>query len=323
VKGKGSWMKWLALACSAAILVAIYTHIDFRSLVQHLIHVHPLYFGAALACFVPQVLVTSIRWRIMMAGIRPLTLAESVRMVMAGKALNALVPSKLGEMSKAYFLKLGGEVDTGQSVSAVILEKVMDLAGLCTILLLGVFLAPGFTEPVLAGAAISAGVLGGVACLLVLPLGGLGRKLAGHGGKWKRLGQLLTGWDAVLAVWRGRGSTLLWILALSTFLWGLHVLQIYLFFPSLNHPVPVPPALAYIPLGILAGLLPITIGGMGTRDTALILLFAPYADAAVMAGVGLLCTMRYWADTLFGVPFFHRYTRRIASIDAKIPTLKA
>jgi hypothetical protein len=50
---------------------------------------------------------------------------------------------------------------------------------------------------------------------------------------------------------------------------------------------------------------------MGTRDSALILLFAPYADAALVAGVGLLCSMRYWMDTLLGVPFFHGYTSRM------------
>jgi glycosyltransferase 2 family protein len=312
VKGGHPMLKWLAGACSVAILLVIYTRIDMHALLDRLAHAHPLYFALAIACFVPQILVTALRWKIMMADIRPMKLLESIQMVMAGKALNALVPSKLGEMSKAYFLKRGGELDTGKSVSAVILEKVLDLSGLCAVLLLGVLSAPSLTEPVLFGAVVSGGVLAAAAFVLLFPIGGLGRRLMDGGGVRRRAGQLVVGWGEVLSIWRSQRGRVPGIVALSALLWGLHVLQIYLFFPSLNQWVPVAPALAYIPLGILAGLLPITMGGMGTRDTALILLFAPYADAPVMAGVGLLCSMRYWADTLIGVPFFHHYTRRLS-----------
>ncbi len=310
--GRRSAVKLLALACTAGILAAIYAHIDLSQLLHRLLDAHPGYFALALFLFIPQILVTSVRWRVMMARIRPLDLGESIRMVMAGKALNALVPSKLGEMSKAYFLKMGAQVDMAQSVSAVILEKILDMGGLCTMLLMGIILTPESSEAVWLGGAISAGVLVSMTLLFLLPLGALGQLLSRGGKLAGRVGQLLTGWQAVLAGWKGRGGALPWILVLSVLLWGLHVLQIYLFFPSLRHPVPLAPALAYIPLGIVAGLLPITIGGMGTRDSALILLFSTYADPAVMAGIGLLCSLRYWMDTLLGVPFFHWYTSKMS-----------
>jgi hypothetical protein len=66
--------------------------------------------------------------------------------------------------------------------------------------------------------------------------------------------------------------------------------------------------LAYVPIGLGIGSLPFTIGGLGTRDSARIYLFAPYESAAFMAGIGLLCSMRYWVDTLPGLPFFHVYS---------------
>jgi hypothetical protein len=55
-------------------------------------------------------------------------------------------------------------------------------------------------------------------------------------------------------------------------------------------------------------LLPLPLGGMGTRDAALIFLFVPYENAVVMASIGLLCSLRYWLDSLVGLPFFHAYT---------------
>lgn len=311
---KSPWVKRLALCCTAAILVAIYAHIDLGQLVHHLLHVHLGYLGLALFLFLPQILVTSLRWRFMIAKICPMSLMGSVRLVMAAKALNALVPSKLGEMSKAYFLRMDGQVDTGQSISAVVLEKVLDMGGLCTVLLLGVCLAPERTQVIWIGTVIAGGVLAMVAVVLVISLRGLAERLRRWDRRLAKVAQLLMGWDSVLAGWKGRGGALPAILGLSVLLWCLHVLQIYLFFPSLRHPVPLAPALAYIPLSILVGLLPITIGGMGTRDSALIVFFAPYAGAALMAGVGLLCSMRYWVDTLLGVPLFHKYASRIGQL---------
>ncbi len=310
---KRPWIQALVLLITVAILVAIYAHIDLRALAERLIEVHPGYFALALLLFIPQILVTSARWHIMMRDIRPMTFLESLRMVMAGKALNALVPSKLGEMSKAFFLKQGASVDTGRSVSAVVLEKAFDLGGLCAILLLGALLTPSRTESVWAGALVGAGVLAGLGAVVLLPLGSAAGAMARAGGRMGKLWSLLAGWEAVLEVWkRGRGGRLAGLVFLSLLLWTLHVAQIYLFFPSLRQIVPLVPAMTYIPLAILAGLLPITLAGMGTRDTALIFLFAPHADPAVTAGVGILCTMRYWMDTLLGVPFFHRYTSRLA-----------
>jgi uncharacterized protein (TIRG00374 family) len=237
--------------------------------------------------------------------------SESLRLVLAAKALNALLPSKLGELSKAYFLKVDAQVVASKALSAVVLEKALDLGGLCTVLLAGVVLAPDWTRTIGLGAIIALGVLVVLCLVLVLPLKVLFGKLKDIHPWLTRFARFLEGWDEVIGGWKGRGGMLPGILLLSIFLWCLHVLQIYLFFPSLNEVVPVAPALAFIPLAILIGLLPVTIGGMGTRDSALIFLFAAYAGAPVVAGVGLLCSMRYWVDSLLGVPFFHRYASRV------------
>ena len=306
-------MKWLALLLTVGILASIYASIDRKLLITYFAQLHLGYFALALFMFVPQIFVTSVRWRIMIQDIRPMGLVESIEMIMAGKALNALTPSKLGEMSKAFFLKAGKEkVDTGRSVSAVILEKVMDMGGLCVVLLLGVVINPEKTPAVWLGALIALGVLAALAFIVFVPLGAIGIKIAGLHPKLEKIADLLKGWDDVIALWRSRAGALPAILGLSVLLWSFHLLQIFLFFPSLRHPVPIGTTLSLIPLAIFVGLLPITIGGMGTRDSALIFLFAPYANAAVMAGVGLLCTMRYWVDSLLGVPFFNRYMNKIS-----------
>jgi uncharacterized protein (TIRG00374 family) len=303
--------KFLAVAFTVATLAVVYSNIDLNLLLRYFGNLHPVYLGLAVLAFLPQILVSSLRWRIMIAGVRRVTLMESVRLNMAGKALNALAPSNMGEMSKAYFLKRDDAgVDTAQAVSAVLLEKMLDLWGLCAVLLLGVILASDPTPAVWTGWLIAGAALVGIGLILVLPIEILGRPFAGRGSKLSKVADFFAGWDVLLRGLKARDRGLLKTLGLSVLVWMLHVLQLYLFFPTLRHPVPIAPALAYLPLAVLTGFLPITVGGMGTRDSALILLFAPYADSALMASIGLLCTVRYWVDTLMGVPFFHQLATR-------------
>ncbi|MCG8507710.1 MAG: hypothetical protein MI741_00645, partial [Rhodospirillales bacterium] len=69
--------------------------------------------------------------------------------------------------------------------------------------------------------------------------------------------------------------------------------------------------LALAPLAILAGLVPFTFAGIGTRDAALIFLFSPFMDAGTGAALGLLCTMRYVLPALGGLPFIGESLSRL------------
>jgi len=299
--------KWGAMAFSLGLLGFIYSRLDLRSFADRILNADPLWLGIAFLCFGPQILVTTLRWRVMVQSLAPIDTSRALRMVMAAKALNALVPSKVGEMSKAYFLRKETGAGVRVGFPAVLLEKILDLGGLCCWMLLGIFLAPEIQEPMIIGASIGMGVLAGGAASIVLPHLGLGLKERFRG----RIGEIMCGWAELTRSWMERPGRLMSIFSLSVSLWGLHMLQIYLFFPVLRQSMEVSIALAYIPLSLLAGLLPITLAGMGTRDAALILLFSQWADAPTMAGVGLLCTMRYWSDTLMGIPFLHAYTAQI------------
>jgi len=101
----------------------------------------------------------------------------------------------------------------------------------------------------------------------------------------------------------------------SIFIWFLHLLQIWLFILALRAWVPFVTNLALSPLAILAGLLPIpTFGGAGTRDGALVALYAPYFAAPTALALGLLCTARYLLPAIGGLPFVGRYFARAKAI---------
>ncbi|MEE9195587.1 MAG: UPF0104 family protein, partial [Alphaproteobacteria bacterium] len=93
----------------------------------------------------------------------------------------------------------------------------------------------------------------------------------------------------------------------SVVIWFLHLLQIWIFILALGAWTPFLANLALAPLAILAGLLPLTLAGIGTRDAMLILFYAPYMAAPSGAALGILCTLRYVLPALAGLPFLGQY----------------
>jgi uncharacterized protein (TIRG00374 family) len=100
----------------------------------------------------------------------------------------------------------------------------------------------------------------------------------------------------------------------SVFIWFLHLLQIWMFILALKAWAPFLANLALSPLAILAGLLPLTFAGVGTRDAALVLFYQPYFDAPTAAALGLLCTARYVLPATGGLPFVGQYLPKVRAM---------
>jgi hypothetical protein len=78
---------------------------------------------------------------------------------------------------------------------------------------------------------------------------------------------------------------------------------------------------ARVPIAILAGLVPLTFAGVGTRDAALVVLLGPLVGADVAAALGVLFLLRYLVPGLLGVPLLPRVLRATASLARGRPAL--
>jgi uncharacterized protein (TIRG00374 family) len=124
------------------------------------------------------------------------------------------------------------------------------------------------------------------------------------GGKFSKLS---ASWNEMHAYFWSSKARLAKVTLTSVFIWFLHLLQIWLFILALKAWAPFLANLALSPLAILAGLLPLTFAGVGTRDAALVLFYSPYFAAPTAAALGLLCTARYVLPAIGGLPFIGRY----------------
>lgn len=289
---------WTKSALTAVLLFALYRAADWRAVGTQLVGIDRVPLFVAILLFVPQTFVSAIRWRLIVSPLCELSVGAAIRQTLAASACNLVVPSKGGDFGKAFMLPVSGARARVMGMSGVIMEKVADVGALVALLLLGIgygnFLgeaAVSWTRGPIAGSSVA--FVAGIACLafLLAAVGGIVRV-------FRRSGE-----ERFLS----RGQ--LAVVGASVCLWVLHLVQFDLFFKAVGVYVSWHEVFARVPIAIFAGLLPVTLCGIGTRDAALVWLFADFAPASATAVVGMLAVLRYIVPGACGIPFVFRYSR--------------
>ncbi len=320
----GGLKRLLSLAVSLAILGVLYWKIDVRRLVEAFRASDPLWMSVSLAMVVPLTLLTAWRLRQLAPAKARLGFAEANRLILAASVLNMILPSKMGDIAKAYFMRDRGGLDGPLALSLVVFEKTCDMLSLLMWCVFGLLVFPleGRLFDVLTFT-----VAGGLAAgILLLASRGfaraffrLGRVIA-VGGLRSKLVRLEQAWDEMHGHFWSDPPQLARVAVTSLVIWFFHLFQIWLFTRAVRAEVPFVANLALAPLAILAGLLPLTFAGVGTRDAAIVALYRPFLSPPAAAAVGLLCTSRYLLPALGGLPFLGRYLRLVRSVPPRQAT---
>lgn len=340
-----SLKKIVSLVISLGLLALIYWRIDFSRLLPVFAQADPPWVTLSLAMVVPLTLFTSWRLQQLVPDIGQLGFGEANKLILVASVLNLVLPSKMGDIAKAWFLRDRGHLDGALALSLVVFEKGCDMLSLllwCAFGLLWVGLAATQTgrlfdlraaeETSDAPGTIVSWVVAhatmlysfcfiGVVVLLVLGVLLLAsKKFAAlffqFARRWAphkiavKIEKLETSWSQMHGYFWSSRARLAKVVGASIFIWFLHLLQIWMFIVALKAWAPFVANLALSPLAILAGLLPLTFAGVGTRDAALVVCYAPYFDSATAAALGILCTARYLLPAIGGLPFAGGYIQR-------------
>ena len=235
---------------------------------------------------------------------------EANRLILAASTLNMVLPSKMGDIAKAYFMTERGHMSGSLALCLVVFEKASDMMSLLLWCVFGLAL---YRDKNWLFWAMTAMVLGGLAVGL-LAMGSarfagsmfeLARKLAPKklGAKFEKLG---LSWREMQNYFWQDTRLAIKVSAVSI-LYGSFISYKSGFHSRAEGRTPFVINLALSPLSILAGLVPLTFAGVGTRDAALIFFYSPFFDAATAAALGLLCTSRYLIPAIGGLPFLGQY----------------
>jgi glycosyltransferase 2 family protein len=310
----GGWKRHGAraasVAVSAALLFGLYRSLDVRLIGDALLKSDPLWLVVSVGLIVPITVLRALRFLwVAPPGALP-GLAEATRLTLAASALNVFVPLKAGDLIKSYFVARRSDTSAGAAVAVIVYERVSDLFALLFWCVLGWVVARGTLPRAWSMAIVPLLALEVIFGTLLVSMRAASawktitaRVLPGTG-LWRKVRGLADGWPDLLAILRGRRRR---ILLFSLVLWLAHLSQIWLFTVTLSAPVPFAACLSLAAIALLAGQLPLTVAGLGTRDVALVFAMAPYMASETAAALAVLVSTRNLLPPLLGLPVMRPY----------------
>ena len=275
------------------IFYLIFRRIDLISLQATLLKAHRPYLLLALllVAFIP--LFSSLKWQLMLKIIGyQISWSESLNLILSAFPVSAITPARSGDLVRAYYLK--NKIPLTKTMGGILTERALDVAILTTFSLIGALVFKNQLIILITGS-----ILLMIALFFVLL-----HKIKLTQRKWpEKINHFLEA-SRALAKQPAQSALLLLYTALH---WTLPILEAKILFLALGTNIPLSYLAAAFPLALFIGLLPITVAGMGTRDSAIIYLFSSFSQPATSLGVGLLYSFfGYWLFSLIGLFFMRR-----------------
>ena len=297
-------LKAVAVVCiTIAIFYLIFTKIDFYSVVEVLSHANLFYLFIALLLLFVIILIIAKRWQTILETMGyNFQYKECFNLIMAAFPLTSITPSKSGDVIKAYYLK--DKIPASKTVGSVITERMFDVLTLVLFSLIGMTFCKNYE---LAGVAFA--ILVCIIAIFLLMRAGFNFRLPIKSSWNEKIQNLIL---STKLLTKDNKKAFFFILSYSILIWFISIVQTVMFFYALGINVPLLFTIANIPIAIFIGLVPVTLGGMGTRDAAIIFLFSEYATSSELLGVGILFSVfRYWLISLIGIPFMRKMMKQI------------
>jgi hypothetical protein len=274
------------LTASAAILALLVVALPFRDLVEALRRMPAWVWPLALVSYLALHLIGIAKWRLSTntAG-AGLSFRTAARAYYAGLFGNTFLPSIVGGDVVRAGVALGATRSKSGLLLGSLVDRVGDIVSLGTVAAIGAVLSPRALDARSRAVFLSLGALlaiAGLVGLIVLTRFPV-RRLP-----FKIRRKLVHVRRALRATAR-RPQALVAALALGMLLQTLLVVLNYLLGLTIGIDIPLYVWLFVWPLAKISGLAPVTQGGIGVREAAQVVLFAPFGVPGAMAlAVGLV-----------------------------------
>jgi hypothetical protein len=290
----------LAIAGLLIVFIAFKTLVNVNSFLSVLNNIVWPYFFLGLATMIPITILGILKWYFVLtaAGIN-VSFKKIFKIVISSISLT-IIPGRLGDLARSYPLR--NTVSISESISSIILEKIVDIAVLMIFSGLGLlFLGYVFYGTILL-----------VLALLILPILNLLDKFSHVFLPKNNLTSKIHQAFTILQKVKKRKTMLMMAISSSVVNWVFTMVHIFWLFISVGAQVPFSAIFAFHPLSTFVGLLPVTLAGTGTRDSTMVFLFKNFATPEQSFSVGILYGIQtYWLLALLGIPLLYYFFKRV------------
>lgn len=304
-------MKWLLKLLGPALLLLLVTTTDLETVFGVLRQSDPVCFVQATACWIGIAAIKAWRWQLLLAGQSILVpYPKAAQWYLAGLFLGGISPGRLGELIKVGFVRDLGH-PMGRALFSSVLDRLFDLLVLPLVALMGMALYGTMFAQELQTLATACGILvlgilvvwrakGLVRRTLAIPVRMLMPPSMRHEASMS-VDDFFHDFSALgFGAWCFYGG-------LTALCWVIYGAAAVLLAMGIGLDIdPVWIGIAVLSAA-LAGLIPITVSGIGTRDAVLAAFFtrvgastaAAIALSTLMLGLNLAVILLYW-------PAYHR-----------------
>jgi len=322
-RSSAGWKVALRLVLSAIFLVILFTRVpDLHGV--HLPDTHPLettlLLGVAIVAACVGIILSAWRWQqVLRLFDADVPLPTLTRHYFAGQFVSNVMPSTVGG-DVVRVARCAKNVDsTSVAFGSVVLERLSGMIALPLLVIVGFALKPSLVHVEHAWLALfTAGATFGVLVLIVIAAGhpGLAGRFASNENWTRFIGAVFIGVDRAR---RDMGQAV--VVLATAVLYQISIVGAYaVIFRALDVDVPIAAAFAFVPAVSMLQVIPISFGGLGVREGALVWFrYGLGISASAAATAGLLWYASLFVVSLIGAPMFAIGQRNAATSDDAEP----
>jgi uncharacterized protein (TIRG00374 family) len=268
---------WALRIGGTLVFVALLAYLDLRGDLKlgdvwdAISNANPILVALSLAFYIPFLIVKAARWRIVSADMKmPVSWPEAWRIYAIGLAAGTFTPGQAGDALKAWFLQAKG-FPLGRALGGSVLDRIFDVAALAALGLLGVTIYgnrfAGQTPALVAWV---------IVCIALVAFFAYNRTRT-----WavnfvsRRLSKLTdpakSGASGPNSSWSLQRRTLTYAALLTLASFTVSIFRVWLLAAALGIWLSPLEVSGYVGLTTAAALVPVTVGGVGTRDAISVL----------------------------------------------------
>ena len=292
---KSQTRSWLLRIAGTLVFVGLLVWLDIRGdlrledIFNTLKSANPLPVALSLLMYVPFLIVKAARWRMVSAGMgMPVSWKQAWRIYAIGLAAGTFTPGQAGDALKALYLQRMG-FGLGRGIGSSLLDRLFDVAALALLGLLGVMVYGGrFAGQVPALIGLTLLCIGVVALFAYNRTRQWAVTLVSSILRKRGLGS-----STESASWSLGRNTLFNAALLTVASFAISIFRVWLLALGIGVVLGPLEVSGYVGLTTAAALVPVTVGGVGTRDvvSAFVLQQLGYAKEVGLALSALILVL--------------------------------
>lgn len=269
-------LKWAPYVVIPLILILLVYIVDWSLFFVSISKADPILLLCSLSLSALYPIIGAARWKQVVKSFEiNLVYLKSLEATMIAFSANIILPAKTGDFVKALITEVS--IDKKKLASAVIAERIGDLAALAILSMIGGFIIRNYFIFYL-GSIIIIGIT-----LIVIFVS----KFSNH---FYSMNLTKTVHIIIqsIVMWRENFLNLFKAFFWSLLNWILGGFQVWLIFLSLQSSISLKETLSGFPATVLISIIPLTPGGIGLRESAYIYIFKPFSPPHLSLGTSLV-----------------------------------